>query len=70
MQKTTVASPAAQAARNPLEMLNQFNKFRQQMVGKNPRQMVEQLVQSGQMSQEQFHSLEQQANSFISMLKR
>lgn len=43
---------------NPMQFIQQF---RQQMAGKNPQQMVEQLVQSGKMSTQQRDSLLQQA---------
>ena len=59
-----------QAASNPMQLLQQFQQFRQQMAGKNPQQMVQQLVQSGQMSQEQLQTLEQQAQGLLSMIRR
>ena len=53
-----------------MQLLQQFQQFRQQMAGKNPQQMVQQLVQSGQMSQEQLQALEQQAQGLLSMIRR
>ena len=55
---------------NPMNMLQQFRQFRQQMAGQNPQQMVNQLVQSGQMSPEQRDGLMQQAQSMMSMFRR
>jgi hypothetical protein len=40
----------------------QFGNFAQQMGNQNPQQMVEQLLASGRMSQEQFNQLSQMAN--------
>lgn len=57
------------AMNNPLAMLGEFNKFRQQMQGEDPKAMVEQLLQSGQMSPEQFEQLKQQAQLMQSFLK-
>ena len=57
-------------ANNPIQMVQRFQEFRQQMAGKNPKQMVEQLVQSGQMSPEQRDGLYQQAQSMLSMFRR
>ena len=42
-------------------MLNQFNQFRQMFKG-DPRQQVQSLLRSGQMSQEQFKQLAEQAD--------
>ena len=42
---------------NPAAMMQQFVQFKQQMQGKDPQKMVEQLLASGKMSQEQFEQL-------------
>ena len=55
-------------ANNPMQMLAQFNQFRQQMAGKDPEAMVNELLRSGKMSQQQFEQLKQQAQSFMSLL--
>lgn len=54
---------------NPIAMLQQFNQFRQQMAGKDPEAMVNELLRSGKMSQQQFEQLKAQAQSFMSLLK-
>lgn len=52
---------------NPMQMMQQINDFRQQMLQKNPnmnpQQMVNDLVQSGKVSQQQF----EQARNFTSL---
>lgn len=52
---------------NPMQMIQAFNQFKQTFQG-NPKQEVERLMQSGQMSQAQFNQLQQQATVFQQML--
>ena len=54
---------------NPMNMIQQFAEFKRQMAGKDPQAMVQQMLQSGQMSQQQFDQLKQQAMSLQSILK-
>lgn len=49
-------------------LLTQFNQFRQTFSG-NPQAQVQQLLQSGQMSQEQFNQLASQATQLRQLLK-
>lgn len=49
-------------------LLNQFNQFRQTFSG-NPQQQVQQLIQSGRMSQGQFNQLANQATQLRQLLK-
>lgn len=51
---------------NMQTMMNQFQQFRQQIEkqGINPQQEVQRLLQTGQMSQQQFEQLKQMANMF------
>lgn len=53
---------------NMQNMINQFNQFRQSFQG-NPQQQVQELLNSGRMSQEQFNQLKQLADQFQGMLK-
>ena len=53
----------------PMQMMQQFTQFRRMMQGRNPQQMVQNLLQSGQMSQAQFEQLKQQANDLIKTLR-
>ena len=48
--------------------ISQFNQFRSAFTG-NPEQRVRQLLQSGQMTQEQFNQLAETANQLRSLLK-
>ena len=59
---------------NPIPMgdltnfLNRFNQFSSQFSG-NPETRVKQLLQSGQMSQEQFNQFAQTANMLRKLIK-
>lgn len=50
------------------DFLTQFNQFRQMFTG-NPQAQVQQLLQSGRMSQEQFNQLAEQATQLRQLLK-
>lgn len=53
---------------NPmLNMITQLNRFRQTFQG-NPKQQVQQLLNSGKMSQEQFNQLSQMATQIQNMM--
>lgn len=53
---------------NPFQMIQKFNEFRQNFTG-DPKQIVEQLLQSGRMSQQQFQQLSQIASEFQKLVK-
>ena len=53
----------------PMQMMHQFAQFRRMMQGRNPQQMVQNLLSSGQMTQEQFEQLKQQANELQKILR-
>ena len=53
----------------PMQMMQQFAQFRRMMQGRNPRQMVQNLLSSGQMTQEQFEQLKQQASELIKTIR-
>lgn len=46
---------------NPMQMFSQFPLFMQQMRGQNPHQLLNQLMQSGQISQQQLNQAQQMA---------
>ena len=56
-------------ANDPMQMMQQFAQFKQQMQGRDPRAMVEQLLASGQMTQQQFDQLKKQAQMLQGFLK-
>ena len=55
-------------SRNPFELIQQFNQFKQQMQGKDPQAMVEELLRTGKMSPEQFQQLKAQAQTLMQFL--
>ena len=63
-QNTPMQSP------NPMmNMLQQFQQFKANFRG-DPRQRVQELLNSGQMSQQQFNYLSNLANQFQNMFNR
>lgn len=58
-----------QQMNNPIQMMQAFASFKKQMQGKNPQAIVNNLLQSGKMSQQQFEELKQQAIALQSILK-
>ena len=55
--------------RNLTNLISQFNNFKQNFQG-DPKQQVQNMLNSGQMSQSQFNQLAQLANQFQSLLGR
>lgn len=54
---------------NQNNMINQFIQFRNQLGNKNPRDIVNGLLDSGKMTKEQFNKLQQQAKQLEPLLK-
>ena len=51
---------------NAVNFLQRFNQFKQQFNNnQNPEQMVQELLKSGKMSQEQFKQFKEMANSIL-----
>lgn len=53
---------------NPFQLIQKFNEFRQNFTG-DPKQMVQQLLQSGRMNQQTYNTLFQLANQFQKLMK-
>lgn len=49
-------------------MMQQFSRFMQQMRGRDPQQMINELVQSGRVSQQQLNQVQQQAQQMRGMM--
>ena len=62
-------SGAGNMAGGPMQMMQNFAKFKRMMQGRNPQQMVQSLLQSGQMTQAQFEQLKQQASELQKILR-
>ena len=55
---------------NPvLDIVSQFNRFRNQMQGKNPSEEIQKLLQSGKISQQQLNQAQQMAMQMQGMFK-
>ena len=54
---------------NPMQMLQQFQQFKNSLNGQDPEQIVRGLLQSGKMTQDQFNQLAQAANTLQQFLK-
>lgn len=59
----------SQPVNNPLAMISEFRKFAAGMTPEGAKQQVEQMLSIGQMTQEQFQQLKQQAAAFSEFLK-
>ena len=51
-------------------MMGDFQRFLQQMQGKNPHEEIAKLLQSGRVSQAQLNQAQQMASQFASQFKR
>ena len=54
---------------NIFGMIQQFNQFKQQIAGQDPRAIVQGMLKSGQMSQQQFDELAKMATQLQNYLK-
>lgn len=54
---------------NPMQMIAAFANFKRSITPHGARQRIEQLLQSGEMTQEQFKQLKEQAASLRGILK-
>lgn len=69
LQQLTSRQNSPMQANNPMQMIQQFANFKQQMVGKDPKAIVQNLLTSGKMSNQQFEQLKQQAQSLQSIFR-
>lgn len=56
-----------QIPNNPMQMIQQFNQFKNSFTG-DPKQAVMNLLQSGQMNQQQLDQLQSMAKQFQSLM--
>ena len=54
---------------NSMNLLQQFQKFRQDMQGKNPKEEINRLLQSGTISQQQLDQAQQMAHQMQHLFK-
>lgn len=63
-----VLNPQQMQRNNPIAMLQEFRKFAQGMTPRKAQQKIQQMLSSGQMSQQQFQQLQAQAQDFMRLL--
>ena len=63
------SQPQRPQANNPLAMISEFRKFAAGMTPEKAKQQIDQLLSSGQMTQDQFQQLQSQAKEFMQFLK-
>lgn len=56
-------------ANNPMQLISQFNQFKQSMQGKDAQAVLNNLIQSGQVSKAQVDQATQMANMFRGLLR-
>lgn len=54
---------------NPMNMIQQFQKFIGEMKGKNPQEEINKLLQSGKVSQQQLNQAQQMTQQMQGMFK-
>ena len=59
----------AMGGRGGGNMMQQFQRFMQEMKGKNPQEEINKLLQSGKVSQQQLNAVQQQAQQMQGMFK-
>ena len=65
----TPSKPSGLNGMNPMQMISEFAKFKKAMAGKDPKAVLNQLLASGQMTQEQLNQLKETAQSLMSLFK-
>lgn len=61
-------TPAGLQRNNPMQMMQQFQQFRNSFQG-NPQQMVQQMLQNGRITEAQLQQAMQMARQFQSFVK-
>lgn len=65
LNRQSGARQPQQTGNNPMQMIQQFQQFAKSMTPEGAKTQVEQLLQSGQMTQEQFKQFAQIADKFV-----
>lgn len=67
-KRTSNATGGAQRM-NPMQMVREFGKFRKAMQGRDPQQILNKLIESGEMTQEQLEEYKSMAQDLLAFLK-
>lgn len=68
--KALGAQQKAQSGNPMMNFISQFPKFMQQMRGQNPNQIINSLLSSGKISQQQLNAIQQQAGQIMGMFEQ
>lgn len=68
--KALGAQQKAQGGNPMTNFIGQFPKFMQQMRGQNPNQIINSLLSSGKISQQQLNAVQQQAGQIMGMFEQ
>lgn len=66
---TQTQSKAGAQDMNPMQMIREFNKFKQIMRGRDPQAILNKLLESGEMSREQLEEYKGMAQDLLNFLK-
>ena len=54
---------------NPMQMIREFGKFKQAMQGRNPQQILNKLIETGEITPEQLEEYKGMAQDLLAFLK-
>ena len=54
---------------NPMQMIHEFGKFKKIMQGRDPQQILNRLLETGEMSQEQYEEYKAMAQNLMAFLR-
>lgn len=55
---------------NPMQLMQQFPRFMQQMKGQNPNQIINQMISSGHINQQQLNEAQQMAQQMTQQFEQ
>ena len=54
---------------NPMQMIREFGKFKQAMQGRNPQQILNKLIENGEITPDQLEEYKSMAQDLLAFLK-
>ena len=67
--KSTSKTPTSMSGANPMQMLREFGKFKRAMQGRDPQQILNRLLETGEMTREQLDEYKSMAQDLLDFLK-
>ena len=65
----TPKNPVMKGNMNPMQMIGEFAKFKKAMQGRDPEAIINQLIERGEMTRDQFSELKSMAQNLMSFLR-